>query len=99
MTDDALERARQLSRVGDDEAARQAYMAVLRDDPSPLQAPAEFQRIVRRCLAKQPKDRFPSVGELSVALEQISLKPFDQMDLDEKSQTVTVGVGDRKSVV
>ena len=34
MTDDVLERARQLSRVGDDVAARQAYMAVLRDDPT-----------------------------------------------------------------
>ena len=51
---------------------------MLRDDPSPLQAPAEFQRIVKRCLAKQPKDRFPSMGELRVALEQISAKPAEQ---------------------
>jgi len=34
VTHDALERARQLSRVGDDEAARLAYMDVLREDPT-----------------------------------------------------------------
>ncbi len=56
----------------------QVLSAVLRDDPSPFQAPAELQRIVRRCLAKQPKDRFPSMGELRVALEQISAKPAEQ---------------------
>jgi serine/threonine protein kinase/Tfp pilus assembly protein PilF len=56
----------------------QVLSAVLRDDPSPFQAPAEFQRIVRKCLAKQPKDRFPNMGELRVALEQIFFKPAEQ---------------------
>jgi serine/threonine protein kinase/Tfp pilus assembly protein PilF len=56
----------------------QVLSAVLRDDPSPFQAPAELQRIVRKCLAKQPNDRFPSMGELRVALEQISAKPAEQ---------------------
>src|SRR5450759_424455 len=56
----------------------QVLSAVLRDDPSPLQAPAELQRIVGRCLAKQPRDRFPSMGELRVALEQISAKPVER---------------------
>jgi serine/threonine protein kinase len=47
--------------------------AVLRDNPEPLQeAPAGLQYIVGRCLAKQPRDRFPSMAELRVALEQIS---------------------------
>ena len=36
------------------------------------------QRIVKRCLAKQPADRFPSMAELRVALEQISAKPAEQ---------------------
>jgi TolB-like protein/Tfp pilus assembly protein PilF len=56
----------------------QVLSAVLRDDPSPLQAPAELQRIVGRCLAKQPGNRFPNVRELRVALQQISAKPADQ---------------------
>ena len=42
--------------------------AVLRDDPLPLQAPAELQRIVGRCLAKQPRDRFASMAEIRAAL-------------------------------
>jgi predicted ATPase/predicted Ser/Thr protein kinase len=46
--------------------------AILRDDPAPLEAPAELQRIVARCLAKQPRDRFPGMTEIRVALEQIS---------------------------
>jgi serine/threonine-protein kinase len=56
----------------------QVLSAVLRDDPSPFQAPAELQRVVRKCLAKQPKDRFPGMGALRVALEQISLRPVEQ---------------------
>ncbi len=52
--------------------------AVLRDDPSPLQAPAELQRIVGGCPAKQPRDRFPSMRDVRVALEQVSAKPADQ---------------------
>ena len=38
-----------------------------------LQTPAELQCIVKRCLAKQPKNRFPNMGELRVALEQIAI--------------------------
>jgi len=56
----------------------QVLCAVLRDDPEPLQAPAELQRIVGRCLAKQPRDRFQSAKELKTALEQVSAKPSQQ---------------------
>ena len=49
--------------------------AVLRDDPSPLQAPPALERIVRRCLAKQPTERFRAMGDVRAALEQESLKP------------------------
>jgi TolB-like protein/tRNA A-37 threonylcarbamoyl transferase component Bud32/Flp pilus assembly protein TadD len=52
--------------------------AVLRDDPSPLQVPAELHRIVSRCLAKQPGERFATMAELRAALEQVSAKPADQ---------------------
>jgi hypothetical protein len=42
MTHDALERARRLARIGDDAAARQAYMEVLRRDPSHVHALIEL---------------------------------------------------------
>ena len=50
----------------------QVLSAVLRDEPAPLQAPSEFQRVVGKCLAKQPRDRFPNMAELRAALEQIT---------------------------
>ena len=49
--------------------------AILRDDPPvpdrPL--PAGLERVVRRCLAKLPEDRFPSARELLFALETVAL--------------------------
>jgi eukaryotic-like serine/threonine-protein kinase len=55
-----------------------ALSAVLRDDPAPLNAPVELQRIVGKRLAKQPRDRFAGMVEIRVAPEQISSKPPDQ---------------------
>ena len=52
-----------------------ALSAVLRDNPAPLQAPVDLQRIVSRCLAKQPQDRFPGMAGVRIALEQVSSKP------------------------
>jgi serine/threonine-protein kinase len=54
------------------DSTAQVLSAVLRDDPPPLHAPVELQRVVGKCLAKQPLDRFSSVGELRVALEKIA---------------------------
>ncbi len=50
--------------------------AVLRDEPTPLQSPAGD--IVKRCLAKKPGDRFQSMAEVRVALEQIRAQPAEQ---------------------
>ena len=44
--------------------------AVVHDEPPPLEAPAALARIVSRCLAKQPRDRFQSMAEVAAALEQ-----------------------------
>ena len=53
--------------------------AVLRDEPAPLQTTGDLQRIVSKCLSKKPEDRFPSMAELRVALEQIGAsRPADQ---------------------
>ena len=46
--------------------------------PPPLEAPAALKRIVIRCLAKQPRDRFPSMADVGAALEQAVMNPADQ---------------------
>jgi predicted Ser/Thr protein kinase/tetratricopeptide (TPR) repeat protein len=46
--------------------------AVLRDTPPLLNEPDELREILSKCLAKNPRDRFQSMVELRVALEQIS---------------------------
>jgi len=52
-----------------DTAVETGY-AILNDDPPPLPAgvPAALDRLVRRCLAKRPEERFPSARELVDAL-------------------------------
>jgi serine/threonine-protein kinase len=56
--------------------------ALLRDDPPPLQTSAAIERIVRRCLAKEPEDRFQTVAELRAVLEhsatELSSAPVSQ---------------------
>src|SRR3989449_4724011 len=56
-----------------DTAVETAY-AILNDDPPPLPAgvPLEFQRIVRRCLEKDPENRYPTAHELALALARLS---------------------------
>jgi len=56
----------------------QALSAVLRDDPPALQAPPPLERLVSRCLAKQPAQRFQTMADVKAALEEVSLKPADR---------------------
>ena len=54
--------------------------AILQGEPAPLsrvqpQTPAELDRLVRRCLAKDPRDRWPSCGELLAALGRAGQAP------------------------
>ena len=49
--------------------------ALIKEEPPPLQAPPELQRIVVRCLAKQPAGRFQSMADVRSALQQIVSKP------------------------
>ena len=54
----------------------QVLSAVLRDDPAPLlHAPSAVERIVRRCLSKNPADRFQTMQEVKTSLEGASTKP------------------------
>jgi eukaryotic-like serine/threonine-protein kinase len=69
--------------------------AVVNDAPTPLEAPAALSKIVSRCLAKQPRDRFQSMADVAAALEgavqpsddhpSIAVLPFANMsrDLDD----------------
>jgi serine/threonine protein kinase len=52
--------------------------AILHKQPAPLHAPPALEQIVNRCLAKQPAERFQTIAEVKMALEQISVKPVDQ---------------------
>jgi eukaryotic-like serine/threonine-protein kinase len=56
----------------------QVLSAVLRDDPPPLHAPAALDGIVRRCLPKEPAQRFQTMADVRTALEQLSVEPADQ---------------------
>ena len=49
--------------------------AILRDDPPPLGGPPALARVVMRCLAKNPADRYQTMAEVSRAVEDTSLTP------------------------
>jgi serine/threonine protein kinase len=51
--------------------------AVLSDDPPALQAPAALERIVRRCLQKRPGDRFQTMADVRMALENTAREPIE----------------------
>src|SRR5207245_504582 len=60
-------------------SAAHVLSAVLRDDPPPLlQAPFALERMVRRCLSKNPADRFQTMQEVKASLEGVSTKPGDR---------------------
>jgi TolB-like protein/predicted Ser/Thr protein kinase len=66
------------TRAFDGASAVQVLSAVLRDEPKPLQTPPQLERIMMRCLAKQPAQRFQTMAEVKTALEQVSVKPAEQ---------------------
>ncbi len=86
-------------------SAAMVLSAVLRDEPPPLEAPADVQRIVKRCLAKNPKDRFPAMSELTAALEQalgnrtdqqasIAVLPFANMSREADDEYFSDGLAE-----
>ena len=52
--------------------------AVVNDEPPALQAPALLERIVLRCLAKLPGDRFQKTTDVKAALAQMAAGPAAQ---------------------
>jgi eukaryotic-like serine/threonine-protein kinase len=62
------------------DSAADTISAILSRDPAPLSeanpaVPPAFERVVRRCLEKNPNERFHSVRDVSFALEAISDPP------------------------
>ena len=56
----------------------QVLSAVLFQEPGPLQVEPALERIVRRCLAKRPPQRFQSMSEVRKALEAISTRSIER---------------------
>ncbi len=52
--------------------------AVVRDEPSPLNAPEVLAQIVTRCLRKRPADRYQSMADVKTALERYSVDRFSR---------------------
>ena len=52
--------------------------AIIRDEPRPLRAAPEIERVIMRCLRKSPSDRFQSMSEVREALEQMPSKPAEE---------------------
>ena len=46
-------------------------LSLVKDEPPPLQASASLERIVRRCLAKNPPGRYQTMSDVKTALEQV----------------------------
>jgi len=83
----------------------QVLSAVLRDYPPPLEASKPLDTIVRRCLAKQPAERFQTMSEVKRALEQVSKRsadvrpsiavlPFANMTGDKENEYFSDGLAD-----
>ena len=59
------------------ESSAETLAAILREDPRPMSqlvpdVPPSLQRVVQRCLEKNPEQRFQSASDLAFALESLS---------------------------
>jgi serine/threonine-protein kinase len=63
------------SRAFTGATALEVLKAVLRSDPPPLEGESALDRVVRRCLQKDPVHRFQTMADVKASLEQILAKP------------------------
>jgi serine/threonine-protein kinase len=78
--------------------------SLLRDDPPALTAPPPIQQIVRRCLAKEPSERFTSMAEVKDALGRvntavavkpsIAVLPFASVSADPENEYFSDGISE-----
>ena len=88
------------------DTAAEVLSGVLRDDPAPCMALLGLDPIVRRCLAKQPDQRFASMSDVKAALEQavaggsssvrpsIAVLPFENMSGDKENDYFSDGLAE-----
>ena len=88
------------------DTAAEVLSGVLRDDPPPCVALHGLDPIVRRCLAKQPDQRFSSMSDLKAALEtatvsgsndarpSIAVLPFENMSGDKENDYFSDGLAE-----
>jgi eukaryotic-like serine/threonine-protein kinase len=81
----------------------QLLSALLRDEPAALDAPVAVDRLVRKCLAKRPRDRFQSMRELRAALDDLTtcaaqpsivVLPFENMSGDKENEYFSDGLAE-----
>src|ERR1019366_8229605 len=80
--------------------------AIVRDEPKPLDVPAEVARVVARCLRKSPAERFQTAAELRVALaastlskpeetsSAIAVLPFANLSADRENEYFSDGLAE-----
>ena len=80
--------------------------AIVRDEPKPLDVPAEVARVVARCLRKSPAERFQTASELRVALaastlskpeetsSSIAVLPFANLSADRENEYFSDGLAE-----
>lgn len=84
-----------------------ALTAVLRDEPKPLPAsvPARIQRIIARCLRKEPAERFQNAFDIKAALLEgapeaatettsIAVLPLVNMNHDQETEFLSDGIAE-----
>jgi eukaryotic-like serine/threonine-protein kinase len=54
-------------------------------------APAELQRIVRRCLAKEPDKRYQSIKDVAIELDELRQELKDRSELERSGQLLSNG--------
>ena len=70
---------------------------ILNEKPAPIeeinpQVPAELRRLIRRCLAKNPEQRFQSMKDLALELHEI-VEEWDTLSPSAPSDSGAVGTG------
>jgi TolB-like protein/Tfp pilus assembly protein PilF/predicted Ser/Thr protein kinase len=91
-------------------SASETIAALLRDEPATLKASTALEKIVKRCLEKQPADRYQNMAEIRAALEKavkakveasseetppsIAVLPFVNMSGDKEQEYFSDGLAE-----
>jgi serine/threonine protein kinase/Tfp pilus assembly protein PilF len=86
-------------------AERDVINAIVRNEPRPLEAPPELERIVMHCLSKDPASRFQSIEEVKKALLQvpaegpdvepsIAVLPFTNLSGEKDNEYFSAGLSE-----